>query len=356
MLTRYLLPLLGVVAFAFAVKQMTQAQQVAPKAVPPVEPAKSPFSKQLAGSGIVEPETENIAIGSQLPGIVEQVYVRVGDMVRPGKPLFRLDDRHMKAELAVRKAQLDNAQVALDRLNESPRPEELPPLRARVSEMEAALIDQSKQLTRLLRLGTAASEDEVTRREAGVAIAKAQLDRAKADLALLEAGAWKFDKLAAQSAVRLAQNQLDQTNTELQRLTVRCPRLNWNTTEDSTEFQVLQVNIRPGEYVATTSGQPTILLGCVGKLHIRVDLDENDIGRFRANLPGFAQPRGNPGVKFPISFVRVEPYVVPKKSLTGSSLERVDTRVLQVIYRIDSADSALFVGQQMEVFLNADAN
>ncbi|QEL18109.1 HlyD family secretion protein [Limnoglobus roseus] len=356
MLTRYILPLLGLIAFAFAVQQMTQAQQKTPPAVPPVEPAKSPFAKQLAGSGIIEPETENISIGTNLPGIVERVNVKVGDMVRPGVPLFRLDDRQLNAELVVRKAFLENAQATLEKLNNAPRPEELPPLRAKVAEMVANLDDQTKQLTRLQRLGAAASEDELTRREAGVAVAKAQLERAKADLALQEAGSWKFDRLVSQSAVKQAQAQVEQTGIELTRLTVKAPQLKWdatNSASDATEYKVLQVNVRPGEFVGTVQGQALIVLGYIGKLHVRVDIDENDIGRFRPNLPGFAQPRGNPHVKFPISFVRVEPYVIPKKSLTGLNTERVDTRVLQVIYRIESADLALYVGQQMEVFLNA---
>lgn len=355
MLTRYLLPILGVIAFGFAIKQMTAAQQKHPPATPPVEPAKSPFAKQLAGSGIVEPETENISIGTHLPGIVEQVHVKVGDTVRPGMPLFRLDDRQLQAELEVRKAAVVSAQATLEKLN-NVRAEEQPPLRAKVSEMTANLDDQNKQLVRLQRLGVAASEDELTRREAGVAMAKAQLEKAKADLALQEAGAWKYDRLVAQSAVKQAQAQLDQTSTELTRLSVKAPRFKWDLpslASDTTEFKVLQVNVRPGEFVATVSGQPLIVLGYIGKLHVRVDIDENDIGRFRANLPGFAQPRGNPHVKIPITFVRVEPYVIPKRSLTGSNTERVDTRVLQVIYRIDSADQPLYVGQQMEVFLNA---
>ena len=305
MLTRYLLPLLGAIAFAFALKQMVAAQQKSPPATPPVEPAKSPFAKQLAGSGIVEPETENIAIGTHLPGIVEQVQVHVGDTVRPGQALFRLDDRQLRAELTVRQAFLESAQATLDKLESTPRPEELPPLRARVAEMVAGLDDQTKQLARLRKLGVAASEDELTRREAGVAIATAQLERAKADLALNEAGAWKLDKLVARAAVRQAQSQVNQTETELKRLTVTAPRLNWNGPTDNAEYKVLQVNVRPGEFVATVQGQPLVVLGHVGKLHIRVDIDENDIGRFRSNLPGFAQPRGNPAVKFTIKFVRV---------------------------------------------------
>ena len=52
--------------------------------------------------------------------------------------------------------------------------------------------------------------------------------------------------------------------------------------------------------------------------------------------------------------MRVEPYVIPKKSLTGDNTERVDTRVLQVIYAIDPRGTPLYVGQQVDVFLSGD--
>ena len=45
--------------------------------------------------------------------------------------------------------------------------------------------------------------------------------------------------------------------------------------------------------------------------------------------------------------------MVPKRSLTGDSTERVDTRVLQVIYRVERDDLPLFVGQQLDVFIDA---
>ncbi len=54
--------------------------------------------------------------------------------------------------------------------------------------------------------------------------------------------------------------------------------------------------------------------------------------------------------------MKLEPFVIPKRSLTGDATERVDTRVLQAIYEIaESADSAtVFVGQQMDVFIDLD--
>jgi hypothetical protein len=67
-----------------------------------------------------------------------------------------------------------------------------------------------------------------------------------------------------------------------------------------------------------------------------------------------ANLKGDPTTRFPLEFVRVEPFVVPKKSLTGENTERIDTRVLQVIYRVaPGAGPRLYVGQQVDVYIDA---
>ena len=55
-----------------------------------------------------------------------------------------------------------------------------------------------------------------------------------------------------------------------------------------------------------------------------------------------------------MKFVYVEPYVIPKQSLTGYNSERVDTRVLQVIYELpEDRPMDVYIGQQMDVYLKA---
>ena len=59
-------------------------------------------------------------------------------------------------------------------------------------------------------------------------------------------------------------------------------------------------------------------------------------------------------MRFPLKFVYVEPYVIPKQSLTGNNSERVDTRVLQVIYELpEERPVDVYIGQQMDVYLKA---
>jgi multidrug efflux pump subunit AcrA (membrane-fusion protein) len=361
MFTRYVMPALAVFALLFAGFQVSRAQQKPEPNSPPIEPGKSPYVKQLAGAGIVEPETENIAVGSFTPGVVDKVLVKVGQTVRPGDPLFQLDDRTQKAELRVRQALLASAESQAAKLAQTPRKDERPTQEAKIKEAEVTLDDARDALTRMESLAPGSrSADEYAKRKWTVELAKATLARVKADFKLWELGAWQPDKDITEAAVAQAKAQLSQTETELSRMTVPAPQLRWKqggkeVVPDPTgvEFKVLQVNIRPGEYVNAAAGTPLVVLGAVGKLHVRVDLDENDIARFRPDLPGVAKLRGNPDVSFPLKFVRVDPYVIPKRSLTGSNTERVDTRVLQVIYAIDTADRPLYVGQQMDVFLNA---
>jgi multidrug resistance efflux pump len=360
-----LLPVLAVVSLSFALLQMTRAQQKPAPVSPPVDPGKSPFGRQVAGAGIVEPETENISVGSHVSGVVQAVHVRVDDRITAGAPLFELDDRQMAAELAVRQAARDSAEAQLARLEAMPRREELPPLEAKVLEARANLMDKDTAFERAKRemeRGVGAGENYDARKMA-VDVARAQLKQAEANLDLARAGAWKFDVSTTRATLVQARVQCDQTRTELDRLRVTAPRVRRPGAdrtrdpippEDLVEFRVLQVNVRPGEYVGTTPGQANIVLGTVGKLHVRVDVDENDIARFRPGMKGTAAPRGDPQARFALSFVRVEPYVIPKKSLTGGNTERVDTRVLQVIYAIDAPNAPLYVGQQLDVSLDAE--
>jgi HlyD family secretion protein len=356
MLTRVLLPILSLAFIAFAALQMTKAQQKDPPVVLAVEPAKSPYATQLAGAGIVEPEGENITVGTNVPGIVADVYVKVGSTISADEPLFRLDDRALRAELELKKATLGNTVASKAKLDLMPRPEELPPLDAKIKEAQANFHEQEKLLDRYRRLAqsNAISEDEILRRQSAYESAKALLAKAEADRNLQGAKAWAPDLAIAEANIFQAKMQLQQTQTEIDRLTMKAPRKSSAEKLDpaKTFYKVLQVNVRPGEYVGLTSGIATIVLGQVGQLHVRLDIDENDIARFDTKFPGVAKPRGNPKQEYKLKFVRVEPYVIPKRSLTGGNTERVDTRVLQVIYQIDTADKPLYVGQQMDVFLD----
>jgi multidrug resistance efflux pump len=296
----------------------------------------------------VEAWTENISIGAPLPGIVLEVYVpveKVGQTVHKGDPLFLVDNRQLLATVKYNEANLQAAKAQLAKLEAQPRREEVPPSEAKVQVARATLKLQQDLADRANRVTTGAiTEEDMSQRMLATTVADRQLAQAQAEDKLLKAGAWSFDKDIAKASVAQAEAQLLQTRTDLDRMLVRAPR-------DGT---ILQVNVREGEYVGTPPGQALMMLGAVNdRVHLRVDIDEHDIPRFVKGAAAKASPRGHPEISYPLKFERVEPFVVPKKSLTGDNVERVDTRVLQVIYALENPGQSVYVGQQMDVFIDA---
>lgn len=352
MFIKYFLPLAAIAGVLFVVYTVMAQNKPLPPAQPVAAPAASPYQSQVPGAGLVEPSTEFIAIGTNVSGVVTKIFVKPGDKVKQGDALFMIDDRSLRAELASREAMVLAAQSSLEKLLAMPRAEELPPAEAKLREAESQVADLSAQLSMWEKADKrAVSEEELSKRRFSVLTAQTRVAQAKSDLDLLKAGAWKPDADIARANLASAQADVSRVRTEIDRLTVRAP----------VDAEILKSNIRAGEYAqgganaSNSPDAPLMIIGGTDILHIRVDIDENDAWRVTSGAKGFAYIRGNSKLRTPITFVRFEPYVIPKKSLTGSSGERVDTRVLQVICAFKRADlgAPVYVGQQMDVFLEA---
>jgi len=95
------------------------------------------------------------------------------------------------------------------------------------------------------------------------------------------------------------------------------------------------------------------LFGSVEPMNVRVDVDEHDAWRVRPDALAIGYLQGNNKIGAKLHFVRFEPYVIPKVSLTGAPTERVDTRVLQLIHSFERDDLPIYVGQQLDVYIDA---
>jgi len=287
----------------------TQAErQMPPPGEPPIPPPHKPFPQAVAATGILEALSENVAIGVPLPGLVTEVFIKVNDHVEKDQPLMKLDDRDLLAEQLSIHAQQEIS-------------------RAQIIVSQAQLDKLTSQLARLTAVTDqrAISQDDLENRKQDVTVSQAQLAAAVAQLAASETSLKRISLL-------------------IERLTIRAPRAG----------TVIQVNIRAGEYAATSPKIPAMILGEIGRLQVRADIDEQNATRIRQGQPAFAYLKGDPTVTFPLEFIRIEPFVIPKVSLTGSSTERVDTRILQIIYSLTRpADPPLYVGQQVDLFIEA---
>ena len=303
-----ILPAIAVLALSIAVIVAVRWNRETPAAQPVAQPAQAPFKSYIGGAGLIEASSNNLDIGTGEAGIVKTLFVTVGQNVSAGTPLFEIDDRELQAELQLKQANLAKT-------------------RASVMEAQATLQDASSQYALVRDVADnerAVSLDDVQKRRDAELLARAKLGSARAAV------------LASNADIRSSKSNLD-------RLIVHAP----------IKGQIMQINIHPGEFAqAGVLTTPLIMLGNLDLLYIRVNIDENDAWRFKPETNAVASMRGNSDLKTALSFVRVEPYITPKQSLTGDSTERVDTRVLQVLYSFKhSALSTAYVGQQMDVFI-----
>jgi multidrug resistance efflux pump len=271
--------------------------------------------------------------------------VKAGDRVVKGQRLFSIDDRDLVAELALRQSALKVAQAKVDKLLRSPRPEEIPPAEARVHEATQLYDDADVQLKLIesVRDKRAIRDEDLQRRRIAVKTAAARLEQTKAELALLKAGAWQPDIEIARAEAAEAQRQIERVQADIERTVVAAPITG----------EILQCKVRLGEYAqAGQLAQPLILMGATDQLNVRADVDEQNAWRVKSGVEATASVRGDSRHKYSLHFVRFEPYVIPKKNLTGDSTERVDTRVLQVIFALEKG-APLYAGQQMDIFIDA---
>lgn len=282
------LALCGFSILVVLVKATTAKTPVPPPLSPP---ADKPFSKGVGASGIIEAIRENTNVGVPLPGLVTELPVKVWGKVKPGDVLIKLDDREVRSQLTTQQAEL-----AL---------------------REAELARARRQYERLSKLSSAA-------------MVKEDVDKRADEIPVVEA------------AVANAQAVIRQTHELLDRYMVRAP----------ISGSILQVNTRLGEYIVPGASTPPLVLGSIEELQIRVDVDEQLAPRIQNKARAVAFRRGATSAPMTLEFIRIEPFIIPKRSLTGDSSERVDTRVLPVIFRIQPQPGLkAYVGQQVDVFI-----
>lgn len=286
------LALLGLVSTALLVRNLRAELDRSPPP-PPVAPPAKPAGRGVGAAGIVEALRENTSVGVPVSGLVAAVRVKVWDRVEVGAPLLQLDDRELRAQLVTRRADVAVAGAQIKRLR--------------------------TQLSRVEKLAASGASPG------------ADLDTLRDELAVTEA-----QLVATRAAV-------EQTELLLDRLVVRSPITG----------TILQVNVRAGEFAAAGAGKAPLVIGDISQVQVRADIDEQLAPRIREGATAVGYLKGDTKAPLALEFVRIEPFIIPKTSLTGASTERVDTRVLQVIYKLPAqAGRQIYVGQQLDLFIS----
>ncbi|MEM8694841.1 MAG: efflux RND transporter periplasmic adaptor subunit [Pseudomonadota bacterium] len=314
--SRQILPILAVAGIVVAAILIFVSLPNRSLSEPATEPPRSPAAQgetgSVAGTGVIEPSSEEIDIGSHVSGVVDRVYVAPGDLVTRGQPLFRIDTRTIAAQVNEARARVARLQQSVASARTS----------LRVADEQLALYSGVEDQR-------AISEQEVIERRGVRDTARAQLSVARAQY-------------------QEAQAALARARTELARHTVRAPQT----------ATVLQLNVRTGEFASAGPGMggnsdPLIVMGVTEPLYVRVSIDENEIERLDIGAPAIVSARGDAGRQVEARYVRTEPLVVPKTSLTNAATELVDVRVLELLYALPAEGHSMFVGQQVDAFVPA---
>jgi HlyD family secretion protein len=331
-----------------------------PQAQPPLfKPAANPYAQGIYSNGMIESDQahgENINIYPEVSGPITRILVEEGQVVHRGDPLITLDDSVQRATAEQQHAQAEAAAAVLRELKAQPRRENLEVAKAQVDNAKASLKSAHDQLAKLLRAydmdAKSVSEDALDNAKNAEGIAATGLEVVQKQYALMKAGAWIYDIQNEERTSAAFWKSYLASAALLDKYTIRAPA----------DGVVLAVRSGVGSYVSSqgaydsyTQGMgPLLVMGLPqDHLQVRAYIDEILVHE----LPEPAKIRAEMFIRgtaqhLSLSFVRIQPYVSPKIELSDARQERVDLRVLPVIFRFERPASLhLYPGQQVDVYV-----
>jgi len=352
----FALSFVGLLAGCFVAYLAAIVQPVLP---PAFSPPTNPYPSGIYAEGIVEsdqPSGENINVYPEVSGTVKQIAVTEGQEVKQGAVLLVLDDSIQRAATEQLESQAQAALTLLDELKAQPRKETLDVAEAQVVSAQTALKtaqdELDKQETAFELNPKSISRDSLDTAVNAVATAKANLEVARKQRDLTKAGAWIYDIDNQERQYDALTKSHLSASALLSKYTLRAPK----------DGIVLAINPTVGSFVSgqgaydtyTQGMDPVLVLGSPhAHLNVRCYVDEILVPRLPApgKIKAQMSVRGST-VKIPLQYLRVQPTVSPKIELSNQRLERVDVRVLPVIFRIEKpSDVNLYPGLLVDVYI-----
>ncbi len=332
---------------------------------PPVfNPAPDPYPQGIYATGIIESfqsSGENINLYPEVGSVVRRILVTEGQFVRQGTPLIELDDSMQRATTEQLLAQASAAQAMLNELKAEPRQEVLEVSAAQVTAARANLKTVGDQLGKI-RVSYRLAPRSVSKNDFDNAInavksARASLQVAIKQYQLTRAGAWIYDIENQQGQYEALLRQYESASALLGKYAIKAP----------TSGTVISIKAAVGSYLSPqgvygtyTQGFDPVLVMMAGgsseaknELQVRAFVDEILVHRLPdpSRLGGQMFIRGT-NIQIPLEFVRVQPYVTPKIELSDQRQERVDVRVLPVLFKFQkNKETKLYPGQLVDVYL-----
>ncbi|EFB42287.1 MULTISPECIES: HlyD family secretion protein [Parachlamydia] len=312
-----------------------------------IKPPLSPFKSYISGVGVVQPVSGNIQVGTPVNRIIEKVFVTVGEKVKKGDILFKLENKDLMADLLVKQMAYKSAKARLQKLEALPHPEDLASAEAALQSAQTEMNAAKSQFDMVLSLpdSRAISQEESDRRYFRYQQAKDQYREAEAKFEKVKSGTWKPDLEIANYETMFAKANVTAIQTDIQRTIIRSP----------IDGTVLQIKIHEGEFsVPSNARTPIMIIGDTTEMYLRVSINQLEVAYFSSTAPAVAFLQGDASHEFPLEFVRIEPFLVAKEDLTNEINEKVDTQIFQIVYKIAKSDPHIFVGARMDVFIERE--
>ncbi|MBI5071067.1 MAG: biotin/lipoyl-binding protein [Deltaproteobacteria bacterium] len=304
------------------------------RAVP--QEAAAPAAVQVVAPGMVEPWGGEVELSAQEAGPIARLLVREGERVEAGRVLAVLEDGAQREAVALAEAERDEAEAALQRAVRGSTPEELRQAEAEESAAlaRARLARSADERAQRLRRGGAGAEGEAEGAAAEAQALAALAERARARLEEVRRGPRLEDLRAARARAASARARLRLAQAALQRRQVVAP----------SGGVVLRSRFHAGEWHAP-GGEPLLSLGDLGRLQVRLEVDEIDAGEVRPDTA--CAIRSDDGLRLAEGIVsRLAPRMGRRALQTELPTARSDVRVREVFVEIPAA-AGLVPGQRV---------
>jgi multidrug resistance efflux pump len=292
------------------------------------EVTPAPAADLVSANGTTEGARPEVALRPEVPGILTAVNVRENDTVEKGQVVAELSNESQKAQVALARAELAAAREALKKLEAGERAQVIARAQADEAAKAAAYEKARRDADRAQSTAGGLSASDRDNYLTQLKLAKADWDKAKADLALVQEGARAEDVAAARAQVAVAEAKLRAAEADLAktRLTALTPG------------KVLQVFAEPGEMASPGSAQPVLLMADLSKRRVRAFVEELDVDRIAVGQAAFVTADGLPGKTFTGKVSVAVPRMGRRAPQSDAPNEMKDLYFREVIIDLDGGD------------------
>ncbi len=201
-------------------------------------------------------------------GTCRTIQVHAGDSFKAGQPIVTIYDPALESELTSARAELDAAEVDLQKLRRGPPKEELDQASAEIAKLRLDLENAQKtfETNQWLAQREAVSRNDLDTSRNEVKRLQLLLDAAVTHKENIERRVTEGDRKRAESRLDAARSHLRLLEENRERSVVRAP----------CDGVLYHFELKPGAYLA--AGEPIGLFADLSDLRVRAFVDEPDLG------------------------------------------------------------------------------